>query len=173
MIKENFNLSLYLLFPMIAKNGERWNSYFHRTLDSLINGYIGDINKPWLDNNIILVFDYAKIPSEHIDEFITNENFMSKYTFNMDKKRYIAFNFKIPNEFSRQLELIKELHYTSLDHATKIKLLSFWKLDHTSNLYNTLFVEPIEDYDINLEVIKEQDEPEDFNIITDESHQVY
>ena len=133
--KNKYNICTDFLVPMLYNNKESIIT------NSFENCYIYDINYPYIEDKIILVYNsdihednYIKLYSNLID----NTNYHSSYTFysNGNKEKYI---FTIPPKLRRDYKLILEGKYSQISETYKQQILSFWNLTINSRLGGILY----------------------------------
>lgn len=147
------------MFPMVASDNENWQSYFKNYEKSLVNGYSGDINRPWLDKHIIVKFDSDKLTTLNVDELARNENFYKTNTCMINKKYYDLYAMMIPDEYLEEYELIKDGDYFNITAKLKHKIIRFWDIDINSEFAMSFFVKHKNDIvpkNIKEEIVEEE-----------------
>ena len=138
------NKTMVFLTPMIAE-GRKSDFFFSKTKSFsespfFINAYHTDINKPWLNNHIFLVYKMTLTR-----DFILLEqqlrkipNWVSDYSYIQGSIDLIVHVFKVPEEHSANLEYFKQGLYSKLDNNFKIEILRFWNVSFDSKLCSYL-----------------------------------
>jgi hypothetical protein len=136
---EKFNLSFILMFPMIAESDEKWSDYFGNHMDALVNGYSGDINKPWLDKHVFVKFDTSKLEVLNIGKLLKNENFERNDTVLIDDGYYDIYAMRIPEQYLAEYYIIKSNDFYNISSELKHKIMRFWEVDISSSIGSALF----------------------------------
>ena len=143
-INRKLNKSMVFLTPMIA-NGRRFEFFYGNVINFknspfFINCYYKDINKPWLNEHIFLV--YKLVLSK---DFILLEqqlrrmpHWVTDYSYIQNGCDYVIHVFKIPDEYKNDYLLFKQGLYSQLNNNYKIDILRFWKVSFDSKLCSYL-----------------------------------
>lgn len=156
IINENYNMSLFLLLPLVAEEGRKADYYIKKYLESLVDGYSQDINKPWLDCHISIVFDYELMDEVDIVELSANGNFATKTSYLIHDKYVCSYALKIPDEHYDEYAYILRQDYSKVSTDTKNAILSFWGMSYGSKVFNELFTEKETYIDITKEILPEE-----------------
>ena len=133
--KSKYNICTDFLVPMLFKNKEELLTV------SFENCYYYDINYPWVEDKIILIYNsdihennYCKLYSI----LTKNDNFHSFFTFydNGNKEKYV---YTIPPNRKRDYKLILEGKYSQISELYKQQILSFWGVTSNSRLGGILY----------------------------------
>lgn len=160
--RERINNSLLFLLPLVSKEGEKWQTYlgpgnFKKQETSFINGFSSDINKPWLDEHIFLVFN-SDIKKEFDLAFIErNVNFTSMYNYKIKDKFYTIYALRVPTDYKKELELIKQGRCNKIDGKLKSKMTSFWSAQSNGYLSINIHSNDNRVLDISNDIIDEKD----------------
>lgn len=141
MTKEKLNFSLLFLLPLCSEKNEKWKSYTaelypYKIEGSLVNAFAKDINKPWLDNHVFLVFDKSD-NDEAIDEMLViKDSFVTKYDYRIDGKFYSIYAFSATSSkiISKDYDNIMNGDYVSISVDSKERIKSFWGAAANSNV---------------------------------------
>lgn len=133
--KNKYNICTDFLVPMLFNNKD------NIITDSYYNCYIYDINYPYIEDKIILVYNSDIRENNYIKlyyDLTHNNNYHSSYTYydNGNKEKYI---FTIPPNLRRDYKLIIDGKYSQISETYKQKILSFWKLTSNSRLGGILY----------------------------------
>ena len=147
--KNKYNICTDFLLPMLFDKKE------DIITDSYENCYYYDLNYPWVEDKIILIYnsdihekDYVKL----YKKLTNNKNFHSFFTYydNGNKEKYV---FTIPPNRKRDYKLILEGKYSQISELYKQQILSFWKLTSNSRLggilYKTHYQQEDNDFKLN------------------------
>lgn len=131
--KSKYNICTDFLVPMLLEKDILSNSY--------INCYYYDVNYPYIEDKIILVYN-SDIKDEHYlniyNRLTNNSNFYNHYTYfdNGNKEKFV---FTIPPNLKRDYKLIIEGKYSQISETYKQQILSYWKLTSNSRLGGILY----------------------------------
>ncbi len=107
-----------------------------------VNAYVEDINRPYVENCIFVVFKYTPNSYGIVDEILTgNKNFYNKYNIYIDNVFYIEYAFTIPNDKKITIDVLIN-GYNCISSEDKTKISNFWKYtDYTKleDLYRPQF----------------------------------
>ena len=156
MISEKYNLSLFLLLPLVTTEDKTYIDYIGDELDSLENGYSSDINLPYLDNEVFLLFNPNKMKSIPVRKLEFN-GFRLEKDVRINGNFYIKYALSIDNAYLNEKELIMDNKYFELSNEIKSKIMKFWNANANTKLYDALYVKAIEPIDIKNEITKEED----------------
>jgi hypothetical protein len=145
ILDKKLNMSLLCVLPLIAKSNEKYTSYIEPGFEndevvSFEDAYSSDINRPWLDEHLLMVYNTEnQTPYSIMKTLENNENFIQEYVYRFDGKFYTIYAYKIPFEFEREYKLISDGKYSRLSRDTKIRILTFWSAMADSILFSILF----------------------------------
>lgn len=115
-----------------------------------VNAYMADINRPWLQDKLFLVYEYAIEQGKLITMFEKRDDYYDKYYITIDEVSYTVYVFDV----RRQRDNIRaiELGRTSvLDIKDKKDIITFWPNENLLELREKYFCNemidtiPIED----------------------------
>ena len=154
---DNYNLSLLLLLPLISNDGEDYTLYIPRSEEqSLYNGYSCDVNRPWLLNHLIVLFDSEKRNTLKLDRIDGNPAKINYADICISDSFYGMYTFQMPDEYKQECELIRSNRPNELSLDVKLKILTFWRTNATSKLFSTLFHAGKPDINIQAEEMPEE-----------------
>ena len=157
MKEKSFNMSLYMIFPLLTDAKKDAYYYFKGEIDSLLNGYSNWIERPQLDRNLIVSFDSEKMNCYKIKNLTSLDSFKGIKDVRQNKLYRTLYMFDIPEDMHEYYSMIKSGNYFELPMWLKVKILTFWRLGFDSALYDELFVRSISPIDINAEDFGEID----------------
>jgi len=160
--REKLNISLLTLLPLIAKQDEIWTKYTGEVKMSdikgnFVNGYYADINKPWLDNHVFLLFETSKNPTFDMKELEENENFTTKYPLKIRDKFYMVYAFEIPFDNRFDYEEIMTGNYNRMHSDAKAQIIKFWLASPDTQLFKNLYDTKSTYGKVTDEMIEEED----------------
>lgn len=126
---------------------------------SYIDCYYYDINYPYIEDKIILVYDLDIKDNEYIRVYTTltkNAYFHSRYTYydNGNKEKFV---FIIPPNRKRDYKLILEGRYSQISETYKQQILSYWNITSNSRLGGILYKNHYQEED-NRFILNEKEE---------------
>lgn len=157
MIKEEYSLSLFLLLPLAANENTNWDYYLERNINSLVNGYIGDVNRPYLDKHIILAFNLETLAEYKIKEIVSAENFVSYKESRINGIHIGLYSMEVSDKWNQDYLLILQNNYFNISNEAKKLIMSFWGFNSNSKLYNSLYVKAIQPIDLSKDIYPEED----------------
>ena len=127
--------------------------------DSYENCYYYDINYPYIEDKIILVYNMDIHDSEYLktyDKLINSPYFYNKYNYydNGNKEKYV---FTVPPIRKRDYKLILDGRYSQISEVYKQQILSYWKLTSNSRIGGILYKRHYQDED-NKFILNEKEE---------------
>ena len=155
----NRTISTTFILPMLFDNKDfLYNKY------GFINVFIEDINKPWLDNHIFILYNSSGIPTVLEKEFKANKYYYDTKHIVIDNVFYNEYIFTIPPEYKYIIKSFKGTCHNNLITEDKIKILKFWGLSDLKHIKN-LLEEDISDCSLveRGEIIPEEDYLESYN----------
>lgn len=138
IINENHNMSLFLLLPLIAEEGRDAEYYISQHKNALIDGYAFDVNKPWLDCHISVVFDCELMNKVEVYELANNANFVCKTSYCIGDKYVYSYSLSIPATMRAEYELLMNQNYSKVSHDTTAMILAFWRPEFDSKITKEL-----------------------------------
>ena len=122
MIIGNRTLSTRYILPFLFTDKKYFTNKY-----SFINAYIQDINRPYLEDKIFIVFEYdPKVYSEVNNEMTSNSYYFTKYDLRMNNKYYIEYVFVIPPKHNITIKSIIDGKFNYISAECKINIISFW-----------------------------------------------
>lgn len=128
-----YNICTDFLLPMLQLKDILTESYE--------NCYYYDINYPYVEDKILLVYNLDIHDDKYIDVYsklISSPYFYSKYTYydNGNKEKYV---FTVPPIRKRDYKLILEGRYSQISETYKQQILSYWKLTSNSRIGGIIY----------------------------------
>jgi len=162
MINNERNLATKFIVPLMFQKYSRFLNY---TNFGFVNLYTADINRPYLDKHVFLVYETTANVGQYneLNETLkAHPNFYSKYGIRLDKKFYevYAFLYDIGEYKSAIVEILSGTGCL-LPYQTKVKILKFWPYKIDSKEHEYLFNEISFYKEIKEDIIPEEDEPND------------
>lgn len=141
------NKATWFLLPMFGNSQVDFteNKKYPYIVDlyNFVNIYLSDINKPYYDQHIFIVY---KVPNKCTTEYIQqcikltkNSNFVKEYNYIYNKETYVIFCYKIPDNYYRDYKLILDGKYSEINEVYKKKILKFWDLGIKSRIATILY----------------------------------
>lgn len=163
-LNSKYNICTDFLLPMLGIKNIITNSY--------IDCYYYDINYPYVEDKIILVYNSDIEDNEYIRVYTTltkSTYFHSRYTYydNGNKEKFV---FVIPPNRKRDYKLILEGRYSQISETYKQQILSYWNITSNSRLGGILYKRHYQEED-NKFILNEKEEllaPPNFNCIIQE-----
>lgn len=123
------------------------------------NAYVGDVNRPWLEDKLLLVYKTNNNINEIREKAKSNIYFYSDYWIAINGEYYDVFAFNIPFCYKKQFSIIKDGNVTLLDVSTKKKITDFWSSNEHEiyRLLNGFYVNSNNKLTIDNDLIKEED----------------
>lgn len=147
--------STKFLLPFILSS----KSYISKRDTNFVNAYIGDVNRPWLEDKIFLVYKAPLTLNSVRKGLEQNKYFYSNYWITINSESYEVYTFNIPFEYKKVINLIKDGYVTSIDVSSKKKILDFWSRNEYS-IYSELYKDNLsllDQQDLYNDLIKEED----------------
>lgn len=147
---------LPLLFPSNLR-------VLDKTQCKFVNAYLTDINKPYLDDHVFLVYESNISPAfdELKEELLLHPNYYCHYSYKRDNVFYKVFAFTRDQGKNTDMNLMIKGFFSKVNYQTKIRLL----LDNDCNLrspeHKLLFGEDSLKLYFQQDVITEEDPPND------------
>lgn len=163
-LDSKYNICTDFLLPMLGIKNIITNSY--------VDCYYYDINYPYVEDKIILVYNLDIKDSKYIQIYTTLTQsiyFHSRYTYydNGNKEKFV---FIIPPNRKRDYKLILEGRYSQISETYKQQILSYWNITSNSRLGGILYKRHYQEED-NKFILNEKEEllaPPNFNCIIQE-----
>lgn len=134
MIIGNKTLTTRYILPFLFNDSEIFKDEY-----KFINAYIEDINRPYLDNHVMVVFEYDTKNYQKIDNCILNNPYYcNKYNIYINNVYYIEYVFIIPPIYKKIINIIKDGYFNNIDESLKLKIIDFWKNTDLSYLKDLL-----------------------------------
>lgn len=122
MIIRNRTLSTRYILPFLFTDKKYFTDKY-----SFINAYIQDINRPYLEDKIFIVFEYdPKVYSEVNNEMTSNSCYFTKYDLHINNKYYIEYVFVIPPKYNITIKNIIDGKFNYISSEYKTNIISFW-----------------------------------------------
>lgn len=153
---EKFNLSLITLLPLVTEAPSNYKTLLGKYTKALVNGYSGDINRPWLDNHVILIFDPELMDTYRVNTLEELPTKRLSKLIRIDGQPVIIYALEIHPKYSTDLKLILANRFPELKASTKIRMLSFWQQDESSSLCKLLFSKNYNQNSISEELLQEE-----------------
>lgn len=123
--------STKFLVPFILDDKNSVNAY------GFVNAYIEDVNRPWLEDKIFLVYKTGETLNLIRDKLQENIHFHSSYWIHVNNEYYDVFVFNHPVWFKGQVSTIKNNSAAFLDTSSKMRITDFWNKNEY-NVYQLL-----------------------------------
>lgn len=129
------NKSYYYLLPSLGGTYNTFQCEYH-----LLNVYTKYDNIPVEYSTMNMIYlKYRYNPSEQYSQFESGIMSHPMYKFTIESGPFSTFVFKISDEFNNDVMLFNEGKYSKLSKCLKNKICYFFKLQHDSDLYKTLY----------------------------------
>lgn len=123
MIIGNRTLTTRYILPFIFDDSNLFSDKY-----DFINAYVEDINRPYLDKHIIVLFKYNPKLYDFISKSMrSNPWYTTENDIFIDNEYYLEYVFIEPPENRSIIEVIKSGSFNSLPEENKIQIISFWK----------------------------------------------
>lgn len=136
MIIGNKTLTTRYILPFLFENKDIFNDEH-----SFVNAYVEDINRPYIENSIFVLFESNTSVYDKIRNTVKeNPYYYGEYDVFIDGKYYNEYVFTIPKEKRDIIDCIKTGYSNSLSHENKERIINFWKdnsLSYLKDLINT------------------------------------
>lgn len=135
-IKLIHNNCTKFLLPIVVKKGVRFYEIFN---DGFKEAYIGDINRPELDDNILILRQEPYIDlSNHTDSIFESEC-LSAYTIDDGEYSNNIYVHSIPMERIDEYGKFIQGRISDFSEEYKQHLIHFWDTDKNSMFYSILY----------------------------------
>jgi hypothetical protein len=159
----NRTITTSFILPFIfEKKDILFNKY------GFVNAFLEDINKPWLDNHIFILYETCSISSSIEDNMKKNPYYYDTKQIVIDNKYYDEYIFVIPPEIKTIVDAFKQFSYNVLTAENKIKILKFWNCFDFEHVYKLLHDDNEFHALEGIETIPEEDPIDEFNQINSE-----
>ena len=159
----NKTITTSFILPLIFDNKDVLFSKY-----GFINAFLEDVNRPWLDNHIFVLYKTCSIASSIKNDMMKNPYYYDTYQVVIDNQFYDEYVFVVPSEHKNTVNGFKEFSYNILTAEDKIKILKFWDCFDFEHIYKLLN----NDHEFHalegIEVIPEEDPIDEFNKINSE-----
>ena len=163
MIIGNRTLTTRYILPFIFDSDALFTDKY-----SFVNAYVEDINRPYIENTIMVLFEYNTEVYDKVDkELKGNKYYYGRNEVHINDVFYLEYMFVIPPEFKSTINVIKDGKAYCLPYDTKLRILNFWKNINLSYMRDLLtekkdLTEVKSLYDLG-EVVTEEDYVENAN----------
>lgn len=135
MEKRQLNVATYFLLPLI----DLTISLIEYINAGFVDLYLGDINRPYIDDKILLMFNSTKLASTDLTKRLhQNINYYNSYSIRINTVWYRIFVFIKPIDHKYEIELLPKTPQLST-YKTKVNIMMFWDMKANSNLHRALF----------------------------------
>lgn len=122
MIVGNRTYTTRYILPFLFKD----KTYFTDEYD-FINAYISDINVPFYDNHIFILFKYNPEEYDHIENYMKNNSrYFSRREVFINGVFYLEYIYIVTPDIKEVINSIKEGLYHALTVDNKSKIIKFW-----------------------------------------------
>lgn len=127
------NESLKFLLPLI---GDTYNPNFYLK-DNFIGCFVGDVNKPEMDGNLLLVYNYPQTIewANYEEKLMQLPNFKGDYDYG--DKGYVIYSFSLDDN-EEDFENIINGYYSNIDPNSKLRITKFWEKHNKNTLINKI-----------------------------------
>lgn len=135
MIIGNKTLTTRYILPFLFENETIFNDKY-----SFVNAYIEDINRPYIENSIFVLFKYdSKVYDEVNKKMESNPYYYDKFNIFIDNEYYNEYVFIIPKDKKSTIDCIKSGFSNVISQENKERIINFWKntsLSYLKDLIN-------------------------------------
>jgi hypothetical protein len=156
-INEDCNLSMFLLLPLISVDDITAEDIIGGYEDALMNSFSYDINKPYLDDHIHLVFDNSMFKEKDVEPITKRDELCYISHYRLSGVYVKVYALKISDEFELSKRLIMNNDISSLMPEVKAKIFKFWNTSGRTNLFDILYNEKPSDKEVSKEILPEED----------------
>lgn len=158
------NATIYLIPVLFNKLPKKYISY---ESTGFVNAYMRDINRPFLDKHLFMVYESKSISSK---EYYELENQMKglpdyycMYTYRIDTKFYKVFVYAIGTVYwNSDVASLLQNEWHQVSYQSRLKILKYWGLTISSEEHKVLFdLEVVAKVNFYDQGIKEEDPPSD------------
>lgn len=157
---KNRTITTMFLLPLILDSKDILFKYY-----GFINAFIEDINRPWLDNHIFILYKVSSVSNTIQEEFKKNKWYYDTKNIIIDGEYYEEYIFVVKPELKEIVNNFKNYSYNILTTDDKIKILKFWNCFDFDHIYSLLSEdnEPKNLIEDRKEIIPEEDSLDEFN----------
>ena len=156
----NRTITTSFILPLILENKDvLFNKY------GFVNAFLEDVNYPWLDNHIFILYKTSSISDSIEDEMRANKYYYDTKSIKIDNEFYQEYIFIVPPQYKDIISNFKEFSYDILTTEDKIKILKFWDcfdFPHIKQLIEK-YQEPVGVISELKEIIPEEDPVDEYN----------
>lgn len=129
----------YFLIPLLDPNLTFVDFMIQTPL--FVGTYTYNINIPWKDNHIFLLYKSNIDPTfnQLLEKLKSNTNFRGGSSIRLKGDWYTLLTFTRPIEYGLEISKLINSRLTELCYDTKVKIVSFWNLPVSSKLHKRLF----------------------------------
>lgn len=166
----NRTITTSFILPLMFDNKDILFSKY-----GFVNAFLEDINRPWLDNHIFILYKTCSISSSIEDDMKKNKYYYDTYQIVIDNQFYNEYVFIIPPEIKITVDSFKQFSYNVLSAENKMKILKFWNCFDFEHIYKLLHDDNEFHALEGIETIPEEDPIDEFNQINSEIffHKLY
>lgn len=122
------NQTLKFLLPLVAIH----NPYIYLR-DEFVGAYIGDVDKPDNDGNLLLVYKYPMTVewAEFEDKLKEVPEYLGSYDYG--EQKIVVYKFSL-EEYEEDFQLVMNGLYSKISPEAKLKVVKFWDRYSSSTL---------------------------------------
>jgi len=118
------------IFPMLGNNAKEFNF--------VVNCFIGDRNKPELENKIFLLLKFSG--EKRFEEYEKYIKMYPNYGGNYDPDNtHVMYYFEVPEKYKKEYELFKKGKYSIFSDEYKRKIFKFHNIGSKSDVGKVLY----------------------------------
>lgn len=134
-MEKKLNIATFFLLPLIDST----TSFSDYTKAGFINLYTDDINRPYINDKIFLVFNSAKLRSSNLfSQLKSNSLFYNDYSIRVKGEWCAVLVFIKPINHKYEISVMQKTPQL-ITYTTKITILNYWQLDINSLMHKALF----------------------------------
>lgn len=154
--RDDYNMSLLLLLPLVSIEFTKAEQLLEGYDKAFINGFSSDINKPFIDKHVHLVFDNSMYKEKDVETLISLEQLEYIASYRMSGVFVKSYALRLDDGYSLSIKKILEGNCSDLSSDIKHKIITFWNAPADSALFNALYGKGCE-LDPNKDVLPEED----------------
>lgn len=159
MIIGNRTLTTRYILPFLFDSSKLFSNEY-----KFVNAYISDINRPYLDSHIFVLFEYDTNVHSNINNYMKKNRYLyDNKLISINNTLYQEYIFVIPNEYKNVIQTIKEGFYNDLSYKYKEKIIHFWNdtnLSYLKGLLETKYgITEYKSLEERKEIVGEEDLP--------------
>lgn len=135
MIIGNKTLTTRYILPFLFETKNVFNDEH-----SFVNAYIEDINRPYIENSIFVLFKHnSNVYDKVNNEMESNPYYYGKHDVFINNEYYNEYVFTIPKDKRNTIDCIKEGFSNTLSQENKEHIINFWEdksLSYLKDLIN-------------------------------------